>query len=152
MLTSGFPRDKMWQKLSHDLLRAWHNSFVHYYKTTIMDTFKKTTMTTLKECVDKLQADGYTENFLVSEMGIEAPTNGKTYIPNQVLIDNFYRFEGESDPADSAIVYAVTTNDGIKGILIDSYGATDNPDKARFVSEIEEMHKKKENTNVKKDG
>ncbi|MBL7933497.1 MAG: hypothetical protein JNL60_16445, partial [Bacteroidia bacterium] len=83
--------------------------------------------------------------------GIKAPSNSKTYIPTQVLIDNFYRFEGDSDPADNAIVYAVTTEDGIKGILIDSYGATDDPNTARFVSEVEEIHKKKQNKDVKKE-
>jgi hypothetical protein len=42
--------------------------------------------------------------------------------PEDFVIDKFYRFEGASNPDDSAIVYAISSKDGLKGTLVDAYG------------------------------
>ena len=42
--------------------------------------------------------------------------------PDDFVIDKFYRFEGASNPDDSAIVFAISSKDGLKGTLIDAYG------------------------------
>jgi hypothetical protein len=108
-----------------------------------MEKFKKLHMTTMTSCMNSLQADGYTENFIAQEKGLEAPSTKKIYSPEQVKIDNFYRFEGESDPADNSIVYAVVTNDGLKGMLVDSYGGPYNNSKvSNFITEVESIAKK----------
>jgi len=39
-------------------------------------------------------------------------------------IVEFYRFEGNSDPADEAVVYAIESNKGQKGVLVNGYGPT----------------------------
>ncbi|MBA3682864.1 MAG: hypothetical protein H0W73_17120, partial [Bacteroidetes bacterium] len=94
-------------------------------------------MTTMVGCMNKLQADGYTENFVAKEKGLEAPSTQKIYIPEQIKIASFYRFEGESDPGDNAIVYAIETNDGIKGMLVDSYGGPyANRKISQFITEV----------------
>ncbi|MDB5011706.1 MAG: phosphoribosylpyrophosphate synthetase, partial [Mucilaginibacter sp.] len=42
-------------------------------------------------------------------------------------IDEFYRFEGASNPADMSIVYAVTSPKyDLKGILVNAYGTYAN--------------------------
>ena len=39
-------------------------------------------------------------------------------------IDNIFRFEGMSDPADETIIYAISsTTHNIKGLVINSFGA-----------------------------
>jgi hypothetical protein len=111
-----------------------------------MEPFKKEEMTTMTGCMNKLQADGYVENFVAKEKGLEAPSNKNVYTPEQVKIVSFYRFEGESDPADNAIVYAVETNDGIKGMLVDSYGAYANRKVSQFISDVEDISKKEPHT------
>ena len=65
----------------------------------------------------------------------------KHFKPGQVEIKHFYRFEGESDPADSSIVYAIETKTGEKGTLVDSYGLESDPHVARFIKEVEEIKK-----------
>ncbi len=114
-----------------------------------MNTGHKTTgyldkeeMTTMTSTTNRLQAEGYTENFVIKEVGLQAPTSGKLYNPDEVKINSFYRFEGESDPADNAIVYAVETNDGIKGILVDSYGAAASQKVSKFITEVEDITKR----------
>jgi hypothetical protein len=43
-------------------------------------------------------------------------------------VDKFYRFEGESNPSDSAILYAVSSNKHqLKGILVNGYGIYSEP-------------------------
>ena len=38
------------------------------------------------------------------------------------MIDKFYRFEGASNPDNSAIVYAISSRDGLKVTVLDAYG------------------------------
>ena len=105
-------------------------------------------MKTLSECMNALQEDGYKENFIAKESGLFAPESKKTYSPEQVSITNFYRFEGNSDPADNSILYAIETNDGVKGVLTDSYGPSANTMITDFIKQVEAMQKK-EHTEVK---
>ena len=111
-----------------------------------MKPSEKVNMTTMVGAMNKLQADGYTENFVAKEKGLEAPTTKKVYTPSEVKIANFYRFEGESDPADNAIVYAIETNDGVKGMLVDAYGPYANRKVSQFITEVEEITKKEPHT------
>lgn len=98
-------------------------------------------MTTLSSLTDSAVKKGYTENFQMQPSGLFAPTNNVHYLPNEVKIDNFYRFEGASDPQDNAILYCLETHDGIKGMLIDSYGNDADEMITNFIKEVEEMHK-----------
>ncbi|MGZ3863608.1 MAG: hypothetical protein ACXVPN_09315 [Bacteroidia bacterium] len=106
-----------------------------------MKPFKKNEMTTLVACTANLTGQGYTENFLACEEGLQAPSNSKIYRPEEVKINSFYRFEGESDPADNSILYALETHDGVKGLLIDSYGANTNTHISQFIVEVEDIQK-----------
>jgi hypothetical protein len=107
-----------------------------------MEKHERTEMTTMTSCVNTLLADGYTENFVMKAVGLEAPTIERLYTPEEIEVDSFYRFEGESDPADSAIVYAIETKDGVKGILIDSYGAYRSDKISKFITEVENITKR----------
>jgi hypothetical protein len=51
---------------------------------------------------------------------------GKTYQPEDLIISRTYRFEGESDPSDSSILYVIEASDGLIGYSIDAYGIYSN--------------------------
>jgi len=104
------------------------------------------TMNTLADCVNKLVADGYTGNFKVDEQGLLADS-GKHYKHNQVHIKNFFRFEGESDPADNSILYAIELDDGTKGTLMDAYGSYNDALIGKFIKQVEDMEKITPNEN-----
>jgi len=109
-----------------------------------MASFKKTEMSTLSECINMMTKQGYTENFQAKETGVLALSTKKLFVPEEVMIVNFFRFEGESNPSDSAILYVIETNDGTKGLLTDSYGgAYASEEVGKFVKEVEEFTKKK---------
>jgi hypothetical protein len=108
-----------------------------------MQNFEKKDMSTMTSCTNHLLQEGYSENFMPKHEGIEAPSNGKVYIPADVKIVSFYRFEGESDPADNSILYAIETNDGLKGLLVDAYGGPYvNQKVGKFIKEVEEIAKR----------
>jgi hypothetical protein len=48
--------------------------------------------------------------------------NGTTYKNDSLSILKTYRFEGESDPGDAAILYLICSADGSIGYCIDGYG------------------------------
>ena len=98
-------------------------------------------MTTLTSLIETAVNKGYTDNFRVEKDGLYAPETQIHYLPNEVKIDNFYRFEGASDPQDNAILYCIETHDGIKGTVVDSYGAAADELITNFIKEVEEIHK-----------
>ena len=102
-------------------------------------------MPTLLEVTNKGIKDGYTENFKVVSEGLTNDKAEKFYAPQDVSIANFHRFEGYSNPEDNAVVYFIETNDGLKGLLIDAYGAYADAKQSNFIREVEDIQK-----NIKK--
>src|SRR5689334_8374466 len=99
-------------------------------------------MKSLATCLNKMITEGYTEDFTITEQGLEGLKEHHNYKPEQIQVVNFFRFEGESDPADNAILYVIETNDGIKGTLIDAYGVYNDPRLSKFMKEVQNIHKK----------
>lgn len=98
-------------------------------------------MTTLSSSVNQAAEKGYTTEFAVQANGMLWDSKDRYYDPEEVLVDNFYRFEGESDPGDSSILYLISTNDGKKGVLIDAYGAYDDANVSDFIRKVSEISK-----------
>jgi hypothetical protein len=103
---------------------------------------EKVDMKTLSSVVNSLIEKGFKENFKVDGNQLIAISSEQAYSPDQVKVVNFYRFEGESDPGDSSILYAIETSDGVKGTLTDAYGAYADDDVQKFMSNVEEIQKK----------
>ncbi len=100
-----------------------------------------TIMNSMSECVSFLASNGFTEQFKVVNKKLISLSDEKTYAVNDVTAIDFYRFEGSSDPDDTAILYAIETGDGKKGTLVNAYGAYSDPEVDEFVLEME-IHKK----------
>lgn len=96
----------------------------------------------LQACLSKMIADGYTDDFKATDDGLQSLRTDKVYNPEEVNIVNFFRFEGASDPDDTSILYAIETNDGLKGTLVDAYGAYASPEVNQFVLAVENINKK----------
>ncbi|WGK65110.1 phosphoribosylpyrophosphate synthetase [Croceiramulus getboli] len=78
---------------------------------------------TLSEATRALQKDGYTLDFNLADEGVQCKALNAMYNADELQVDSYYRFEGKANPADNSIVYALSTGDGKKGILVDGYGA-----------------------------
>jgi len=101
-----------------------------------------TNMTDLEKCLNKLEGEGYTDQYRVENGKLCDLTNNKKYKAKDVKAVNFYRFEGISNPDDMSILYAIETSDGRKGTLVDAYGFYSDDDTGAFMNQIE-INKKK---------
>ena len=99
-------------------------------------------MKSLATCLNRMIADGYKEDFKVTENGLRWLQKDKEYTPDQVHIVNFFRFEGNSDPDDNAILYVIETDDGARGTLVDGYGIYSDPEVGKFIKKVETISKK----------
>jgi hypothetical protein len=78
---------------------------------------------TLSGTLAKLKAQGYTHDFNVSIDCIYCHHSELKMFPDDFQIDHFFRFEGESDPADAAILYAISSEKHqVRGVLVNGYG------------------------------
>ena len=103
----------------------------------------KVHMKSLSECISSLTKVGFSTQFKVHEEGgMESLTTHEIYKPDDIRITNFYRCEDESNPSDNAILYAIKTHKGEKGILTDAYGIYADTAINEFVLEVEEIQKR----------
>jgi hypothetical protein len=78
---------------------------------------------TVTEAVNGLSKRGYTYNFNLGDDCIGCETHGINLKPDEFHIDEIYRFEGDTDPADETIVYAISSvNRKMKGVLVNAFG------------------------------
>jgi len=77
---------------------------------------------TMSEAVNDLKKRGYTLDFNLEEGKLVCGKTPPALQPNEFEITEVYRFEGETDPADEAVVYAIESKHGQKGILVNGYG------------------------------
>jgi quercetin dioxygenase-like cupin family protein len=82
---------------------------------------------TLSETINGLKKEGYTLDFNISPDFVQGDKPNRTLSSEDFVIDKVYRFEGETNPDDQAILYAITsTKFNVKGILVNGYGISSN--------------------------
>jgi len=78
---------------------------------------------TVTEVLESLKKQGFTIDFNLAFDCIKCEETQKCLAPYQFEITKHYRFEGESDPGDSMVIYAIEEKDGpLKGTLVTGYG------------------------------
>lgn len=82
-------------------------------------------MTTISHIMEKLRLKRQDNEFIMTPEGFTAG-KGKYYQPEDLKIIKTYRFEGDSNPDDAAIIYVIEANDGLIGYSLDSYGVYSN--------------------------
>ena len=103
----------------------------------------KEEMTSLVTVEKKLVADGYTQDFTVQDgrLATMDTLSQRTFSPEETTIVDYFRFEGESNPDDMAILYAIETADGTKGTISSAYGTYANQDVDEFILQVESLGK-----------
>ncbi len=82
---------------------------------------RETHYATVSDAIDKLQKKGYTIDFNLEENSLA--THAEKFNTEFEIVD-VYRYEGASDPGDQAVVYAIESRSGLKGILVTGYGTS----------------------------
>jgi hypothetical protein len=101
---------------------------------------EKIQMDTLVACMQHAEELGFTTQFKATPDGLLSLSTQHIFQPAQLKVIHFYRFEGESNPSDSAIVYAIDA-DGEKGTLVDGYGTASDSLVSDLMAKVTDMHK-----------
>jgi hypothetical protein len=80
-------------------------------------------METLREAIARLERRGFESAFRPLPDGRLEYEHRETLDPESLVIDEVVRFEGESNPEDEAVLFALRTPDGrIRGTFTATYG------------------------------
>ncbi len=109
-------------------------------------TPSKEEMTTLSTILEKLRMKRQDHEFRMTDKGFGFD-KVKCYQPEDLKIIKTYRFEGESDPADSSILYLIEANDGKIGYSLDAYGVYSNHDDSNYDDFIRKIPKEEKDEN-----
>jgi hypothetical protein len=75
---------------------------------------------TVTDAIRELRQQGFIVDFNLKENSLES--DSVEFASEEFEILDVYRYEGNSDPADEATVYAIVSQSGLKGILVTGYG------------------------------
>ncbi|MCC3156063.1 hypothetical protein LJ737_02385 [Hymenobacter sp. 15J16-1T3B] len=91
----------------------------------------------------KLTADGFTADFAVQDgrLCVMGSDKNVSYAPEEVTIVDFYRFEGESNPDDMSILYAIEAHDGTRGTISNAFGTYGDDQIDTFLRKVEDLGK-----------
>lgn len=85
-------------------------------------------MNTVSEILARLKDEGYSVDFNLKNNCLVCHGNSLEIHPEDFMVDKHYRFEGYSNPADEAIVYAISSGKHrLKGVLVNGYGPSSDP-------------------------
>lgn len=106
-----------------------------------MDTLdsKPGRITPLTEKLKDLEKKGFDQELRFVD-GVLKDEAGNIYKPSDLKIVEEHRFEGESDPGDMTILYAVESDNGLKGTVVTPYGTYED-ELAEFMIGVEEKSK-----------
>ena len=86
------------------------------------------TLPTLSETMNQLRKEGYTEDFNLQQNCIECRGGAFQLFADDFIVDKYFRFEGQTDPGDQAILYAISSDKHrLKGVLVNAYGIYSEP-------------------------
>jgi len=96
------------------------------------------TYTTLTGTMNELRKEGYTEDFNLQQNCLECRDGEFKVFADEFIVDKYFRFEGESNPSDSAILYAISSNSKkLKGLLVNAYGIYSEPVTDEMLEKLE---------------
>jgi hypothetical protein len=89
---------------------------------------------TVSEAIKAFKENGFTLDFNLAENCLVC--NGEKILPDDLEIVDLFRYEGNSDPADEAAVYAIQSKSNQKGILVTGYGASSDSMSEELLSKL----------------
>lgn len=97
---------------------------------------------TVSEAVNDLIKRGYVTNFSINaeKECLMSDHDSVCLAPEEFAIDEVYRFEGITDPADEAVVYALSSSQHtLKGVVVDAFGTYSDSKTAEV---MDRLHKR----------
>lgn len=106
-----------------------------YKKIKVMENYD-----TVSQAVNGLRDRGYTVDFNLAENCLICM--GEKYAIQDFEITEVHRFEGDTDPSDEAVVYAIESiQKNTRGILVTGYGISAEGMSAEMASKLRVHYK-----------
>jgi hypothetical protein len=94
-------------------------------------------METIREAMERLESAGYRDSFRAEGGRLWALAAERFFAPESLVIEEVVRFEGESDPGDMAILFALRSASGdVRGTFATSFGARADPESAEVLARL----------------
>lgn len=78
---------------------------------------------TLSQAINGLKQEGYTLDFNLEKDFLKCTKNTASLSADDFEIDAVFRYEGESDPDDESVLYAISSPKyNVKGLLVNAFG------------------------------
>lgn len=92
---------------------------------------------TVTDAVAQLEAAGYRGDFAFGAGAVRCHACDVAHAPAELVVRHTYRFEGETDPGDEAIVLGVECPVcGVRGIVVSAYGPDASPELIELVQHL----------------
>ena len=92
---------------------------------------------TLSETINALIKIGYVHDFNIHEECIVCHQANVKLLPSEFQIDKVYRFEGESNPDDQSVLYAISSPKfNYKGTLVNGYGISADEETSKVIERL----------------
>ena len=97
---------------------------------------------TVIKALEGLKKRGYVTDFNVAFDKLMCKDTNICLNPDEFEITEAYRFEGETNPSDEAVVYAVESKSkDMKGVLVNAYGVYADPMSDAMIEKLS-IHRK----------
>ena len=99
------------------------------------------TPSTVTEAVVYLRGEGYTDDIEAQVKpdgnALACARTGSAHTAAEAVVEHTFRFEGDSDPGDEAIVLGLSfPSAGIRGVLVSAYGPGADAATAEFLATL----------------
>jgi len=84
---------------------------------------------TVLEALEELNKKGFTLDFNLQDENIKKN-------PHNYEIEYVFRYEGDSDPGDEAVVYGIVSNSGERGVYVAGFSANSESEAATVLAKL----------------
>src|SRR4030095_176540 len=92
------------------------------------------------DALNDLRNKGYEADFSTSTDCLYCGDLDIRLNPEEFHVDEIYRFDSDSTPANNCVIYAITSSTGVKGTLVDSYGSYAETLSFEMIKKIQQDH------------
>ena len=99
-------------------------------------------METMVDAISRFGKRGYTDEFQARPEGLRSLATGKVFPPEDLVVEDMARFEGQSDPGDEATIFALRSARGeTRGTYTVTFGTQMDALDAEMVPRLQEGRK-----------
>jgi hypothetical protein len=98
------------------------------------------TYDTVSQAVKGLKERGFSIDFNLDHDCIVCHETPVKLKPEEFEITEVHRYEGHSDPGDEAVVYAIESKHGQKGILVNGFGISADSASDEMIAKLNVRH------------